>query len=82
MDKAVDKLRLTPRKARIGAGFNKMHNPKAKIKFNKINQLAKHPGMFTDNAIGIFLQPRKAGDKSENAARCAENSFDKRRRLT
>jgi len=72
VDKAVDKLRLTRRKARIGAGFNRMHIPKAKIKFNKINQLDKHRGMFSDNAIGIILQPGKAGDKSGKAARCAE----------
>jgi len=72
VDKPVDKLRLTRRKARIGAGFNKMHNPEAKIKFNKINQLDRHPGKFPDNAIGIILQPGKAGDKSGKAARRAE----------
>lgn len=39
VDKLVDKMLLTARKTSINAGFNKMHNSKAKININKINDL-------------------------------------------
>jgi hypothetical protein len=39
VDKVVDKRLLTSNKARNEGLFDKMHNPKAKIKVNKINDL-------------------------------------------
>ena len=40
VDKLVDKVLLTSPQPRIDAGFDKMHNPKAKIYVNEINDLA------------------------------------------